>query len=140
MYTRLLFLVLLFTQCSSPIKMTKKQLSDAPASYMRYIPGAGGGKGILFKVYLKNTPEDLKIDRFVVNDIEVPATLEDSLIVASLFYVDPEPTMDNPNPEPVDPVLFNQDKFEAVIYFSTQGATDSVHIQNFTEEEQPLYP
>ena len=120
--------------------MSKKQLNEASASYMRCIPGAGGGKGILFKVALNKPIEDLQIDRFVVNATEVPATLENNTIVASVFYADPEPTMDNPNPEPIDPVLFNQNEFEAVIYFSNQGKTDSVLIKNFVEEEQPLLP
>ena len=139
MFVRLLLLGLLFAQCASPIKATKKQLTNAPASYMRYIPGAGGGKGIMFKVILKDSPETFTINRFVINHVEVPADIEDSLIIASVFYADTEPTMDNPDPEPVDPVLFNQDTFEAVIYFSTNGIEDSVRITNFSEEEQPLY-
>ncbi len=140
MTARLLLFTLIFTQCTSSINLSKKQLSDAQASYVRYIPGAGGGKGILFKVALKETPEDLQIDRFVVNTIEVPATVSDSLIVASVFYADIEPSMDNPNPEPVDAILFNQSEFEAIIYFSSQGKNDSVQIKHFVEEEEPLLP
>lgn len=140
MFVRILFLALLFTQCASPEKTTKKQIANASASYMRYIPGAGGGKGILFKVPLKNNVENFRIDKFLVNGIEVPAEIEDSLIIASIFYVDAEPTMENPNPEPVDAVLFNEEKFEAVIYYSIQSKVDSVHITHFSEEEQPLYP
>lgn len=140
MYIRLLILTILFAQCSSPIKMSKKQLSEAPASFMRYIPGAGGGKGITFKVPFKSPSSDFAIERFVVNNIELPAVLEDSTIVASVFYAEAEPTMDNPNPDPINPVLFNAETFQATIYFSLQGVSDSVFIKNFIEEEQPFYP
>lgn len=140
MLTRLLVLALLLVQCASPTKTTKTQLPDTSATYMKYIPGAGGGKGILFKIDIKNSPEILSIDRLVINNIEVPANLDRRIINASVFYADTEPTMDNPNPEATDPVLFNQENFEAVVYYSNNGRQDSIKVTNFSEIEQPLYP
>ncbi|WP_417600984.1 hypothetical protein [Owenweeksia hongkongensis] len=140
MFVRILFLALIFTQCTTSTKTTTNQPAEDSASYMRYIPGAGGGKGIIFTVPLKNPSKTLLINRFLINGIEVPAKIENNLIIASVFYANREPTVENPNPEPMDPVLFNENTFEAVIYYSNDGVNDSLRVTNFTEEKQPLYP
>ena len=132
-------IAVLLLQCSSaniPIGSFDKGYQ----SYMKYIPGAGGGRGISFRVTIPGSSENLKVNKFVVNGINLPFTFQDSILTASIFYEDPMPTLEEPNPEPADAVLFNQSTFEAVIHYSIDGQMDTVVLNNFHEEEQPLYP
>lgn len=107
---------------------------------MKYVPGAGGGKGIMFTIVLKSIPSDFAASNLVVNGIELPVTMEGNSVNASVYYSDPEPTLKNPNPEPKDAVLFNATTFVAVLNFSVESKKGSITIKDFQEKEQPLYP
>ncbi len=136
-----IFLVLL--RCGGPDNLVPEEILELNATYMKYVPGAGGGKGIMFKVLSPDSVPNLSIQKFVVNDIEVPAHIfyekGTTLIEATMFYEDPEMTVDNENPEPVNPVLFNQEDFSGTIYYTLGAVADSLIIDEFTELESPMY-
>lgn len=139
MIWRILPLVFLFIQCSSS-KVTPAALEKPVQKYMKYVPGAGGGKGIMFMIEMNEPDTNLKIEKVVVNGFELEFTVRGSVITASKFYMDPDRTVEDPNPEPVDPVLYNQDSFVAEVQFLLNEKKGSVTLSDFTEEEQPLYP
>lgn len=139
MIWRILPLVFLFIQCSSS-KITPTALEKPVHKYMKYVPGAGGGKGIMFMIEMNEPDTNLKIEKVVVNGFELEFTVRGSVITASKFYMDPDRTVEDPNPEPVDPVLYNQDSFVAEVQFLLNEKKGSVTLRDFTEEEQPLYP
>lgn len=136
-----IFLVLL--RCGGPDDLMPQEVLELNATYMKYVPGAGGGKGIMFKVLSPDSVANLTVQKFVVNDIEIPAHIfydkGTTLIEATLFYEDPEMTVDNENPDPVDPVLFNQEEFTGIMYYTIGTVPDSLFIDGFTEVEAPMY-
>lgn len=123
--------------------MVPQEASELNATYMKYVPGAGGGRGITFKVHSPDSVANLSIQKFVVNDVEVPGHIfydkGTTLIEANVFYEDPEMTIDNENPEPVDPVLYNQDEYSGKIYYTIGTVPDSLFIDEFREVESPMY-
>lgn len=138
-----LTLLLVLLQCGGP-SSTIVFPQKVQASYMKYVPGAGGGKGITFRISTTDSIPDLKVTRFEVNGITLPTSLYyrdgNTFIEASKFYAAPEPSLEDEHPEPPDPVLFNQEDFTAVLFFTHNGQPDSIHIREFQKEESPLYP
>lgn len=142
MFLRISILLVLL-RCGGPVDdMPPREATELNATYMKFVPGAGGGKGITFKVHSTDSVANLSVQKFVVNNIEVPAEVfydQGTLIEGTLFYEDPEMTVDNLNPEPVDAVLYNQDEFTGVIYYTMGAVSDSLIIDEFRKIESPLY-
>jgi len=136
----ILVIIALSTSCASSAHTYKTGLQDADRSYVKYVSGAGGGKGVYFEVSLKGLPSPIKVNRFVVNGVELPPEQSDSTLTAAIFYASAERIQDDAHPEPENPVLFNAATFEAVIHFSSNGVTDSVKLDGFKEGEQPMLP
>lgn len=94
----------------------------------------------MFIIEMNEPSTDLNIEKVTVNGFELEFSVRGSVITASKFYMDPDRTVEDINPEPVDPVLYNQDNFVAEIQYSINEKKGSVKLNDFTEEEQPLYP
>ncbi len=136
-------ILLIFLRCGGPDDLVPEEVLELNATYMKYVPGAGGGKGITFKVLSPDSVANLSIQKFVVNDVVVPSHIfydkGTTLIEATMFYEDPEMIVGNENPEPVDAVLFNQEEFTGIIYYTIGTVSDSLFIDEFRELESPMY-
>ena len=136
-------ILLVFLRCGGPDDLMPQEVLELNATYMKYVPGAGGGKGIMFKVHSLDSVANLSIQKFVVNNIEVPSHIfydkGTTLIEATMFYEDPEITVGNENPDPVDPVLYNMEEFTGIIYYTIGTVSDSLFIEGFSEVESPMY-
>lgn len=140
MIFRLGLLSLLFIQCASPLKVQKRALQEAEKTVMKFVPGAGGGRGVDFRITLQDTIEQMNIVSFSVNDVDLEPHLRANQIEATIFYADPERTVDNEDPPLPDPVLYNAEEYSALLIFEANGKQDSIRFNDFKEIEAPLYP
>lgn len=119
------------------------KLEDYRASYMRYVPGAGGGRGIIFRVETDSIP-GLEVTSFEVNGTELPSELfyEDGKmrIQASRFYADPERAEGAGTPPANKAPLYFAESYHAIIRYRHEGQKDSLVVSNFEKEDSPLYP
>ncbi len=130
-------------QCGGPPSMSTFQASELDASYMKYVPGAGGGKGIIFRVTSPDSIANLKVISFEVNGFNIPAELVYSqgqtVIEASRFYQQPE-TSEGGDERPFNTPLYNANSYKAVITYEYGHKVDSIQLTDFREEESPMYP
>lgn len=134
--------LLVLLQCGSK-DIVPEEIMDIDATYMRFVPGAGGGRGIVFKVRSGDVMTGLEIDKFEVNGIEVPAVVHyeagTTLIEATMFYADPEIMEGHENPDPIDPVLYQQENYSAIIHFTASGESGTLEVKDFEEVESPMF-
>lgn len=126
--------------CGSSVKTCKKHLQEAERSYVKYVSGANGGKGVYFEISLGKLPSSIQVNKFVVNGVSLPPEQNDSIVSTAIFYSVSPPAEGDLKPEAQNPELFEAENFEAVIHFSHNGVADSVRLKGFTEGEQPPIP
>tara|TARA_R110002124_G_scaffold109887_1_gene263352 strand:- start:941 stop:1381 length:441 start_codon:yes stop_codon:yes gene_type:complete len=140
----LLFLV--FASCHSQKKLVEKALEAKNPSFQKYLPGDGGGKGILFFVEFPHVSANIKISQFSVNDQILPFKLvgykDGEKLEALCFYENPErnPDAKNSMEEFENAPLFRAQKYSAVIQFQIDGQSDTIQVNSFKELEIQMYP
>ncbi len=143
MVLRMAILLLVFTQCSSSKSNLVKLSVNDKASYQIYNPGAGGGQGVNFEINLSDSVANLQPIMLIVNG-DTLKNLEllknQQTVVASLFYPDPEPTVDNPNPKPIAKPLIGSAAYQGTLVYKVLEKEYTLEIKDFIEKESPLFP
>lgn len=138
MFTRIAFLFVLL-QCGSPQNLAQKLQPDA--SYTKYVPGAGGGVGITFKVSFEANTETAEFKTMVVNGDTLEAAIirvDPMAIEANKFYPYPEDSEGNPPPSWSAP-LYEAEEYNAELYFLVGGEKHKIIVTEFAQKRGPLY-
>ncbi len=131
--------LLILLQCSSVSKKESLLITDnLNCTYHKYISGAGGGKGILFRVSLADSISDFKIQKFVVNGIELPSAVSyqngQTHIEASKFYATTPNVQGESQTVSPEPILFNATEYSGRLEVLAGTKLLKLKLVNFSEE------
>lgn len=145
---KLLTIILAFGMvgCHSNKKMNKAPVQDIEATYQKYLPGEGGGKGIIFTIRFTSKQENLEITALSINGqtlkpVMVPGE-NGFKLEASHFYADPDrdPDAKGSRDEFEKAPLFNTQSYTAVIQYNYDDQSGNFTIEDFQELEMLIYP
>lgn len=145
-----IFVYSLLIICLCSCQLLKKRSAIKPiinkATYQKYIPGEGGGKGILFVFNFANLKDSLHFSKLTVNQESLKFTSYEKgasfFIESSRFYSDPDrdPDGNGSQEEFAKSALFNAEKYTATLFYNSQDGQDSIVIDQFIALETLLYP
>lgn len=138
MWTRISFLLVLL-QCGSPQNLAEKLTPDATVT--KYVPGAGGGVGVTFKVNFDEELSGAELLHFVVNGDTLDAAISQvnpMALEANKFYRYPEDSGGDPPADWKAP-LYNATDYQADLYFQVGGEKHKIVITEITQTSGPLY-
>lgn len=144
MFWRLTSLLILM-QCSQAGSLTSISADDYDATFHKYIPGAGGGKGIIFTITFQDSlPKYVHLKEFVVNGEVVEGKIvtysPKAVVQGSKFYREPRRTIQNPEPEPASMPLFNAEEFQGTLTLTSENTDYTISIEDFAQTSTQLNP